>query len=134
MRKHSPILALVILATLAGLALGQDKWHSSYDTAHAEAKNTGRPLVIFFSTSNCVWCEKMQRGPLSDPGVKQLLARCVCVKLDGSHPVARAMNVRLFPTLIASKWDAKDGHMIEKARVTGYTDSRSLRVKIEGVK
>lgn len=123
------LTALVFLTLLS-----EPRWHTSYEAAHAEAKASGKVLVVYFSTPDCHWCRKLEAGPLADPGVRQLLSRCVCVKLDGSHPVARAMNVRLFPTLIASKWDAKDGHMIEKARVTGYTDSRSLRVKIEGVK
>lgn len=120
-----------MLATIFALLLLADpspKWHTDYNAAHAEAKATGKPLVLFLTTQNCVWCKRMESGPLTDPVVKGHLARCVCVKLDGSHPVAKSLNVKLYPTLVMAKWDGKE--FVEKARVTGCPDAQTLRAKL----
>jgi len=55
-----------------------------YDEGLVKAKETGRHIVIYFTTSWCGYCKKMQKETFSKPNViKFLNDSLVCVKVDG---------------------------------------------------
>jgi thioredoxin-related protein len=55
-----------------------------YDEGLVKARETGKHIVIYFTTNWCGYCKKMQRETFSKPDViKFLNDSLVCIKVDG---------------------------------------------------
>ena len=86
MRK--PFLLLCLLMTL-GLSLAAHAeglpWIGSDKEALAQARATGRPLLLYLHADYCVWCGVMDRTTFRDSRVLLLASRYVLCKMDGDH-------------------------------------------------
>lgn len=118
-----PLAALALLIfTLPAPA--QSPWHADYDAALAEAKQTGKPVLLDFGASWCGPCQTLEKQVFPDPAVSQFLARdyiAVKVNCDDGSRVADQYRVRSLPTLIVL---SPDGH--EVARRSGSADARDI--------
>lgn len=69
---HKPFtklgLAAFVLALATGAFAGDLKWHTSLDTAMAESKKTGKPILADFTGSDwCSWCIKLHKEVFAKP-------------------------------------------------------------------
>ena len=79
------------------------KWRHDYQAAFIEAKESERPLVIDFGTSNCIWCKKLAASTFHDEAVvKQMNEAFIPVKIDAEREstLAQSMKVHSYPTLV----------------------------------
>lgn len=68
-------------------------WFTDYDVALKES--AGKTVVVLFTDPvNCLPCRKLELGALSDPSVRDELARCVCVKLDVNSPAGQSARAK----------------------------------------
>jgi hypothetical protein len=58
-------------------------WLTDYDAAVAERDRTKKPVFILFTEPDtCIYCKKLEAGPLKDPAVIAELGKYVCLKVD----------------------------------------------------
>ena len=78
------------------------KW-ISLTAAKAQAKKTGKPIMVSFYTTWCGYCKKMDRETFKNPAViKAVNENFIPVMLDGDEEsdLARAYSVRGYPTIV----------------------------------
>jgi thioredoxin-related protein len=69
-------------------------WHASFDDALAVAAAEKRPLLLFFTARWCGYCHQLERKTLSQPKVREQLARFVPVKVDLDTQDGRTLATR----------------------------------------
>ncbi len=112
MREASRGLLLFFVLLLALSGCGGEKarkekegslllW-SSYEEGLKRARETGRPLMLVFTSPHCRFCHYLEEITLTDSGVVQMLnEHFVSVKVDVSDnwELARKYMVSSFPTV-----------------------------------
>lgn len=95
-------------STPRGTAQGAGVQFAGHDLpleqVQARCQQSGRPALLFFSTSWCGYCRKLERETLPSPLVGQHLAGYVNVAYDAESPVGRPLaqryGVRGFPSMV----------------------------------
>lgn len=73
------------------------------DTARAQSKKTGKPVLVSFYTTWCGYCKKMDRETFRNPSViKAVNENFLPVMIDGDEEPAlsRTYAVRGYPTIV----------------------------------
>lgn len=99
-------LALVLVC-LAVYGEAEDNvavnWQTDAETAWRSAKSEHKPLLLYMSMDNCVFCRKMERTTFADQAVAaDIEAGFIAANVAaGSHvPLVRKLRVRTFPTTV----------------------------------
>lgn len=75
-------LGLVVVQSIARRPHEVIPWRTDFASASAEAKRTGKPMLLDFSATWCGPCQEMRRTTWSDRQVAQDLGGYVPVQLD----------------------------------------------------
>lgn len=77
-------------------------WFHDLDAAIAEAKQTGKPLMTYFTFNTCYWCHKLEDDTFSDASVIARSRDFVWVKInrDVTPEPCQRFNVSAYPTLM----------------------------------
>ncbi len=133
-RKLAWCAALALTSVLASAAAGQEvDWRYDYARARQEAVEKGRPLLIDFGTSafTCVYCIRLDNGPLRDPAIVQLLnERFIPLKIDAhlNRSLTDFLKIRGFPTLVFA---SAQGRVLGSHE--GYLETPALREHLDRV-
>ena len=111
MKSQAPIRwqPIVLLAGLFGLYLlsvrsapPPEGWETDFDQAVAEAKATGKNLLVAINMRGCPPCSMMDRQVLPEPRVRAAIALFVPVRvsLDRQPEIAQRFNVFGTPTYL----------------------------------
>jgi thioredoxin-related protein len=105
------VIAVYGLAFLAGPAVAQEiQWRHDYNAARKEARETNRPIIIDFGTTDCIWCKKLDVSTFRDPAVVQTLnERFIPLKINAEQnpSLAQALEIHSFPTLVFATAEGK---------------------------
>jgi thioredoxin-related protein len=111
-----PLLFLTLSAQAGSAAGAEVQWRTDYGKARKEAQDTGRPLVIDFSSENCYWCRQLEQRTFVDATVVTLLnERCIPLHIDAgrSPDLIEKMNIQNYPTLVYAS---------PEGRILGYQE------------
>jgi thiol-disulfide isomerase/thioredoxin len=103
--KILPLLAVAVSLlwpTSAARAAGSIPWGNSLHTAMAQAKKTGRLIMVDFYTDWCGYCKKLDAETYIDPAVIQEAAQVIPLKLDAERdgrPLALRLRPHAFPAI-----------------------------------
>lgn len=78
MRRLLPILVLLFsLPVVAGLHPGwsENGWLTGLSTAQQQARESKRPIFLYFDAIWCSWCQQYKRTTLDKPSVRKKLGR-----------------------------------------------------------
>lgn len=117
-------LALFVVFLLALPGAAQSPWREGYDAALADAKRSGKPVVLDFTAEWCGACKVLDKQAFADPGVSRTLTSdfvAVRVDCDREREVAERFGVRKLPTLIVVSPDG-----VELARRTGSAGAAEI--------
>lgn len=106
----------------------QVDFETSYPDALAEARRSGKPLLVFFSTDECIFCQQMQEEAFRDQQVVRLAGEFVCVRVEsGESPeVCKDFHIEAYPTV---QFVASDG--IPLHRVLGKREPEVLASQMQ---
>ena len=99
-------------------------WEADFESARAEAKESGRPLLIHFYADWCGPCRQMEASVLNSADVLEACGtKCVAVKVNLDHhkEIARTYGVAALPTDVFVSPDGKVlSRNVGKASVNEY--------------
>ncbi len=107
------------------------RWRYDYDEARKEAKQTGKPIFIEFTTNNCFWCKKLESTTFRDPTNAQVLRQSfipVKIHAEKYRELVKNLGINRYPTLVLARPDGKilDMHV-------GYMKTAMFRDKMQNV-
>lgn len=122
-------LALMIVASRVSAAEPNAPfWHTDVATAWRTAQTERRPLLVFVTRDNCLFCVKMKRGTLVDPRVAAAIqAGYVPLLVDATQPspLTKELAVSAFPTTFVISTEA-----IVLDRIDGYMAPETLSTRL----
>lgn len=74
---------------------------NTFPEALQVARQTGKPLLVFFSTPECIYCQQMLQGAFRDHQVVELAEKFVCVQIEPSEApeICEDYHIEAFPTV-----------------------------------
>ncbi|MCA8961232.1 MAG: thioredoxin family protein [Planctomycetes bacterium] len=134
------VSASVWVSTSTALAGDDAKWshHSGdikfvigFEKGQEMAQLSGKPMMLFFTTTWCGWCKKLAGESFVDPQVVAELTSFVPVIVDGDTEKATCQKygVSGYPNIKFVTSDDK-----RHAEVAGYVDTKSFLAKVADAK
>lgn len=134
--RSALVLSTITLALLIGLAptagLAEEEaaesdigWMDSPDKALETAKQSGRPIVAYVTSSNCRYCRKMERETWSKPAVARLVRQgWTPLRINASRnpKIVKSLRVRAYPTTVLVASDGK-----AYASITGFKPAEDMQ-------
>lgn len=109
------LFTLLLSGIIPQIEAEQIEWMTSYDEALHQAKETTKPIVLFFTGSDwCTWCHKLENESLQTPEFAQSAGKdFIFLKLDfpmkkgqdskvteQNKGLQQKFSVRSFPSII----------------------------------
>lgn len=94
-------LALALVMTVSTTATAEIVWREDLQKAHAEATQTGKPLLLHFYGDNCPWCDKLEVGAFKSAEVADAIEKGfvpVKVHTGRNQNLVQMFKVRQIPT------------------------------------
>ena len=101
------------------------KWRTDLKQAETEVQKTGKPLLLQFTATWCVYCHRMLKESFTAQDVVTLVnQRYIPIQIDADrHPeIVRALRIDSFPTTVIISADRK-----RLRKISGYKKARELR-------
>ena len=123
--QQAPSASPVATASAAPVAEAIAWRHGDVEDAFADARQSGKPVLLYWGAVWCPPCNKLKATLFRDPGFIALTRQYIPVYLDGDQEGAQALGeqfgVRGYPTLIVL-----DPQRHEITRLAGGNDSAEL--------
>jgi thiol-disulfide isomerase/thioredoxin len=105
------------------------EWSEQLFDSYQKALETGKPLLVEFSTEWCEHCKRLNEGPLASAEVKKYADRAIFARIDpekddANHNVSNMVNslgIDRYPTTVVLK--VKSDSLQEVGRIVGYYDT-----------
>ena len=110
------------------IGLGKVSLHTSLPQGIKDAKNTSKPIFLYFRSQTCYWCVKFEEESLSDTRITEILNKnFVLVSIDTfkQKNISANLNVRTTPYMI---FFTENGEEI--SRIPGYLPKEEFLVKL----
>lgn len=92
-------------------------WRTDLDAAERESKQTGKPVLLYFTASWCGPCREMKHTTWADANVVKAIEAYVPVKIDVDRnpALAKEFGVAAIPHIAVLDAAGKETRMIEGA-------------------
>jgi Thioredoxin. len=111
------------------------EWTSDVRAAMQQSMDTGKPMVMLFTSPSCPWCKALERE-LSNPNIKSLADQAIFVRMevkegvkDDASTMFKMLGLEGYPTISVTSF-GEDGTLNERKRLNGYFASNDLKTKI----
>lgn len=124
----SLLIPAIVLVTTSSVSAESLKWSKDMKTAWKTAQEKEQPLLLFVSSKNCPYCERMKKQTLQDESiVKQVSDGFIAVRVDAKEDaeLLKKLRIRLLPTTVILK---PDGVVVESIR--GFQTAEQLRKRL----
>jgi thioredoxin-related protein len=121
-------IALLVVVLITSTTVYADEW----DTALKKAKKEDKPVVLYFFTAHCSYCQAMDKEVLAEKEVSTVLKKnAVYLRIDVEkrEDLARFYGVRGYPTTTLLE---PNGQRI--AQIPGYIEKNNFKKLLAFVK
>lgn len=126
-------LAVAVVWAVGGTVHAEDvNWVTSVDKAWTTTVQQQRPLLVFFTTTQCRYCKQMLAQTFTDAQIaSDVNANFVPVLVDADveDKLAKQLNVSVYPTTVIISPQAA-----VLQRVQGFASTKQLQDKLIEVK
>ena len=135
-RKLFAAPALVLSGLAAFLSPGPVRalsvWHNSTESAFAEARKSGKPVLVDLFAEWCGWCKTMEREVFTQPKFQVYAERFVLLRVDvedgaSGSELQRRFRAESLPTLLLL--DPKQSLL---GKIEGYLETDRLIARLDG--
>lgn len=125
--SRSGALPVVQAEEPSSVAVRSIPFLGDYGEALEISVREAKPMLVFFTLSNCASSRRMLETTFCNEEIKRLSTRFVCVKIDGAHAgeLCRAKNITSFPTILF-----QNSHEQELQRLSGSQSSDQLTLQM----
>src|SRR5436853_3581784 len=130
MRPTRALLVVAVLCCLRPLAAEELHWRTDANKAWATAREEKRPLLLYFTSSGCHWCNEMRTKTFGDPEVAQQVSKSfIAVSVNGESEedqrLAETLGITAYPAVVVISPDKKI-----LGRINGYVPPLMLRGRL----
>ncbi|MBC8872483.1 MAG: thioredoxin fold domain-containing protein [Planctomycetes bacterium] len=103
-------------------------WQTDAESAWRSAHSAQKPLLLYVSMDNCVYCRKMEKNTFADQAVVSDIEEsfvAASVAAESRSPLVRKLRVRSFPTTVIISPSA--GVL---AYIRGYVEPKEFRADL----
>ena len=121
-------ILLGLVSATAGVEPASGPWHSDVNVAWEQTRVSNRPMLLFATTDNCLYCEQLKRTTFADQETLHELQRAfvlATVRASDQPSLMRKLHVDTFPTTVIV---APDGKVLD--RIEGYLPVAKFRARI----
>lgn len=106
---------------------------SSYTKAFEQARSESKPLMVFFSLSDCANSKRMKETTFQDPEIQRLSRQFVCVSVDASleTELCESLQIKGFPTILIMNGRGMEIHRLSGGRQTTEQLTLQMHVAIQ---
>jgi protein disulfide-isomerase len=121
-------LAILPSARVSGHDVTLDGWKTNHQEAWRSAQIEHRPMLLYISSDNCVYCKKMVHDTLSD---KSVAARIqgefvpVNVAAEDNRLLVRKLRVKSYPTTVIIS-----PRSVVLDYISGYVSADELKLRL----
>lgn len=92
------------------------------------ARETNKPIMLFFTAPNCTFSAQMLSGTFCDENIKHLAEQFVCIQVNAgiSEELCREFNIKGFPTI---QFISPQGIMLK--RIAGKQSPEQLAMQMQ---
>jgi protein disulfide-isomerase len=122
------LIAAVVLSVASATDAETLQWSKDVKTAWKDAREKEQPLLLFVSSSNCVYCERMKKRTLHDQSIVEHVSKSfIAVNVDAKaeSELIKRLRVRMLPTTVIIK---PNGAVIDTIR--GYQNAEQFRKRL----
>ncbi|MCA8998716.1 MAG: thioredoxin family protein [Planctomycetaceae bacterium] len=125
------LLSATVLTAVALFAADSGRgisWIENPQAGVTVARQSQRPMLLYFTTSWCHYCKKLDQTTWSHDAVREeIQTQFVPIKVDGDRhkDLAKSLGVRGFPTLVMLSPDGR-----ELNRVVGYKSGPAMLTQL----
>ncbi len=86
---------------VTGVTLGRLEFVQGYADGYQQARQEGRPMLVFFTASWCRFCRQMEAEAFNDGQVARLSRQfmCILVNADREPDVCQEFRIRGYPAI-----------------------------------
>jgi len=102
-RRFALLLLVLVAGSLPATELWTANWRTDADQAWQSAQREQRPMILFITSQNCVYCRKMEHETFSNQTVAAAIqAKFVPVSVlaEQNPALVSKFRVRSFPTTV----------------------------------
>ncbi len=103
-------------------------WVQEYNEARLKGIAESRPVLLFVTTDNCIYCEKMHTQTFGDASIVREVVQSFVpaqLKLEPESELAKQLRITIYPTTLII---ASDGTILDYAR--GYLSTEDLQSRM----
>lgn len=106
---------------------------TNYEKALEQARSESKPLLVFFSLSDCENSKRMRETTFQDPEIQRLSRQFVCVSVDASlrTELCESLQIKGFPTILIMNGRGAEIQRLSGGRQTTEQLTLQMHVAIQ---
>lgn len=123
------VLVLTILCAGAGISAEEISWSTDIEQSLQDASESGKPVLMQFTASWCVYCKRMEKNTFTNEDVAERIGEdFVAVKVDAEQhkDLVRELEIKGLPAILVVSPDLQVIH-----RISGFQTAEALMAELD---
>lgn len=128
--RNLPALVLILTGLFAGAGISAEEisWSTDIEQSLQDASESGKPVLMQFTASWCVYCKRMEKNTFTNENVAERIGEdFVAVKVDADEhkDLIRDLEIKGLPAILIVSPDLQVIH-----RISGFQTAEALMTEL----